>query len=366
MQRSLSPPWLVKRFYNQGEFSEIKGILKRYNLRTVCAEALCPNMSECYSRGMFTLLILGTKCTRSCKFCFVKKEKPSLSFAEEIENISQVVKLLDLKYLVLTSVTRDDLADKGAGHFAEIIKTVKSLKPSLIIEALIPDFGGEETLIELVIKSGLDILAHNIETVPRLYPEIRPEAEYPLSLKVLKTAKKFGSLTKSGLILGLGEKEDEVLAVIAELAHREVDILTLGQYLKPGEENFAVQEFISPEKFEFYKNFAYTLGFRYVLAGPFVRSSYRAEEIIVEIKNNQKGGKMEVILPELGEGINQATVSYWYFEEGEQIEEGVDLVELATEKATFNLPSPTAGRLKKIYFNVGEVVRVGEVLAIIE
>ncbi|MCM8766409.1 MAG: lipoyl synthase [Candidatus Omnitrophica bacterium] len=286
MKLSTPPHWLVKRFYNTEEFQEVKETLKRLNLRTVCEEALCPNLSECFSQKRLTFLILGTACTRNCSFCFVKKERKNLSWEEEVYNILQAVKYLEIKHLVLTSVTRDDLPDKGAGQFSRIIKNVKSIFLSTTVEALIPDFGGENSLIELVIKSGLDILNHNLETVPRLYPLVRPQADYGRSLKVLKIAKKFGSLTKSGLILGLGEKEEEVIKVMKDLNSIGVDILTLGQYLKPAKNKLEVREYITPEKFEFYKKFAWELGFKYILAGPFVRSSYLAEEILKEINKN--------------------------------------------------------------------------------
>ncbi|MCM8763701.1 MAG: lipoyl synthase, partial [Candidatus Omnitrophica bacterium] len=264
---------------------QVRLILRKFNLRTVCEEARCPNMSECFSKKRFTLLILGNKCTRNCRFCFVKKGKPILFYEEEVDNICQAVICLGIKHLVLTSVSRDDLPDKGAEHFARIIRRMKFLQPSVVVEALIPDFGSKEALIELVVKSGLDVLNHNIETVPRLYPQIRPDANYHTSLKVLKIAKKFGSLTKSGLILGLGEKKKEVKRVMNDLSKIGVDILTLGQYLRPGENSLEVKEYINPQTFSYYREIAEGIGFKYVLAGPFVRSSYLAEEIFTAIKD---------------------------------------------------------------------------------
>jgi len=278
---------LVKRFYNTKEFFEVKEVLKRFNLTTVCEESLCPNMSECFSKKRLTFLILGTNCTRNCQFCFVKKNKKNLALKEEIENILQVIKILDIKHLILTSVSRDDLPDKGAEHFSSLLEKVKYLYPEVTTEALIPDFGGENLLIEKVVKSGVDMLGHNVETVPRLYPLVREKADYSISLKVLKIAKKFGSLTKSGIMLGLGEKEEEVIKVMEDLHKADVDILTLGQYLRPSKNNLEVKEFIPLEKFEKYKKIAQEIGFSYILAGPFVRSSYLSEEIIKKIKTGR-------------------------------------------------------------------------------
>lgn len=292
MKSSVYPRWLVKRFYNTEELLHIREILRTLKLRTVCEEALCPNMSECFSKKRVTFLILGTNCTRNCGFCFVKKETKNLSPEEELNNILHAVKYLDIKHLVLTSVTRDDLPDRGAKHFARIIKEIKRLFPLLTIEALIPDFGGEDSLIKLVVESGVDILNHNLETVPRLYPQVRPQADYYLSLKVLKTAKKFGSLTKSGIMLGLGEREEEIVEVVKDLNNTGVDILTLGQYLRPSKENLEVKEYIPPEKFEYYRRIAQDIGLRFVLAGPFVRSSYLAEEILAEVTQFVKKGGM--------------------------------------------------------------------------
>lgn len=290
MKLSTFPPWLVKQFYNTKEFREVREVLRKLNLRTVCEEALCPNMSECFSQKRVVFLILGTNCTRTCGFCFVKKEKKNLSLEEEFYNILQAVKILNMDHLVLTSVTRDDLPDKGAGHFSRIVKAVKIFFPLITVEALIPDFGAKEFLIGLVIKSGLDILNHNLETVPRLYPQVRPQANYESSLKVLKIAKNFGSLTKSGIILGLGEEEKEVIEVMKDLNNIGVDILILGQYLKPAKEKLEVKEYISLEKFEYYKRLAQGMGFRYVLSGPFVRSSYLTKEILTEINKEKRNG----------------------------------------------------------------------------
>jgi len=281
-----NPPWLVKRLYNTENFVQMKSILKHYKLKTVCQEALCPNISECFSQGRVTFLILGNRCSRRCGFCFVKQGS-SLEFNPEgeIVNIAEMVRMLDLKHVVLTSVTRDDLPDKGAGHFARVVREIKRIKPTITVETLIPDFGAEENLIGGVCRSGVDILNHNIETVPRLYPLVRPQADYLVSLNVLKLAKEFGSLTKSGMMLGMGETDSEVLDVFGDLRDVGVDILTVGQYLKPGRDNLEIEEFIVPEKFEFYKKVAYNIGFKHVSAAPFVRSSYAADEILEQIKS---------------------------------------------------------------------------------
>jgi lipoic acid synthetase len=284
MDRNL--PWLVKRFYSTENFFRMKKILNHYNLNTVCQEALCPNMSECFSQKRVTFLILGDRCSRSCAFCFVKQGR-SLDFDpdEETKKIVEVVRNLALKHVVITSVTRDDLADKGAVHFARVVKAVKTINPGITVETLIPDLSGEVRLIGLVCDSGVDILNHNVETVPRLYFQLRPQADYQRSLRVLKIARDFGVLTKSGMMLGLGEEESEVIEVFRDLRNSGVDILTVGQYLKPGKDNLEVREFITPEKFEFYRRLAYNIGFRYVCAGPFVRSSYQAEEIVENVRH---------------------------------------------------------------------------------
>ncbi len=294
MQLTRHPPWLVKRFYNTEGFYRMKETLKQYGLRTVCEEALCPNMSECFSQGRVTFLILGTRCSRRCNFCFINAGEGDLSQEEELKSIVAIVQQLRIRHLVITSVSRDDLADKGACHFARVVKEVKAIRPEATIETLIPDFGGEEKLIGLVCRSGVDILNHNIETVPRLYPQVRPQADYAISLKVLRIAGNFGGLTKSGIMLGMGEGEGEVIEVFKDLRKAGVDILTVGQYLRPARDNLEIKDFIPPERFAFYREVAYNIGLKYVLAGPFVRSSYGVEEII----RNLKGGQMKTRLME--------------------------------------------------------------------
>lgn len=276
------PPWLVKKFYDTEDFKCIKNILERCKVNTVCQEARCPNMSECFSEGRITFLILGNRCSRSCSFCFVKKGASFIPEDDEISGIVKVVKETSLRHIVITSVTRDDLSDKGAGHFVKTVKAVKTIDKDITVEILIPDFMGENELIRIVCESGIDILNHNIETVPRLYHEVRPQADYRRSLGVLKAAGEFVSLTKSGIMLGLGETDEEVKEVFCDLRNAGVKILTVGQYLKPGKDNLEIKNFVPIEKFEFYEKLAYNIGFRYVRSGPFVRSSYGADRIMAQ------------------------------------------------------------------------------------
>ncbi len=276
------PPWLVKKFYDTEDSRRIKNILEKNKVNTVCREARCPNMSECFSGGRVTFLILGTSCSRACSFCFIKKGAPFLPEEDEIAGIVKVVKETSLKHVVITSVTRDDLPDKGARYFAKAVKAVKAIDKDITVEALIPDFTGERALIKIVCESGVNILNHNIETVSRLYPEVRPQADYGRSLGVLKAAGEFISLTKSGIMLGLGETDKEIEDVFVDLRKVGVKILTVGQYLKPGKDNLEIKKFVPLEKFEFYEKLAYNMGFRHVKSGPFVRSSYGADQIMTQ------------------------------------------------------------------------------------
>jgi len=248
-------------------------------LRTVCESALCPNLSECWSEGELTFMILGNRCTRNCRFCAVGKGKPSPPDPQEPRRIAQAAQKLSLKHIIVTSVTRDDLADGGASQFVETIRQLRLLGSDVVIEVLIPDFQGEREAIEGVTKAGPDIIGHNVETVPRLYKEVRPQADYQCSLSVLKIIKSFDNIyTKSGLMLGLGETRDEVLEVLRDLRKAGCDILTLGQYLQPGKQNLAVERFVPPEEFAEYKKTAEEMGFLFVAAGPWVRSSYKSYE----------------------------------------------------------------------------------------
>ncbi|HHT9119409.1 MAG TPA: lipoyl synthase [Candidatus Hypogeohydataceae bacterium YC41] len=274
--RKSLPFWLRKRRIGGG--SRVSNLIKELKLKTVCQEALCPNMEECFSRGTATFLILGGICTRSCNFCSVGKGRPSPPDEEEPSKLAMAVRRMGLKHIVVTSATRDDLRDGGSNHYRKTIQALKEIN-RLKVEVLVPDFQGSREALITVLEAGPDILSHNIETVPRLYPRIRPGASYERSLGVLEFTKKQckNIKTKSGIMLGLGESLQEVLETLSDLKRVGCDILTLGQYLRPTREQLPVQRYLEPEEFKEYKKLAFSLGFVKVEAGPFVRSSYYSE-----------------------------------------------------------------------------------------
>jgi len=275
------PPWLNKKI-NLKVCHNLKMLLRDLNLHTICEEASCPNISECFSKGTVTFLILGNICTRNCRFCGVKKGKPSPVDKEEPERVAEGVRRLNIRHVVITSVTRDDLPDGGAEQFAQTIISIKKRIEKITIEVLIPDFKGNKESIKKVVEANPDIIGHNVETVPRLYPDVRQAADYSRSLNVLKTVKELSNsiYTKSGLMLGLGEKEEEVIEVFKSLRGVDCDFLSLGQYLSPNLKAYPVKEYIHPDKFNDYRKRALSLGFLYVASGPYVRSSYLAEEYL--------------------------------------------------------------------------------------
>jgi lipoic acid synthetase len=274
------PPWIKRKVTFNHNYEKITSLLHKAKLHTVCQSAACPNIHECFSESRVTFIILGNICTRGCKFCGVKKGTPLPVNPEEPYQIAQAVQDLGLKHVVITSVTRDDLPDGGASHFRETIKEIRKLNSKVTIEVLIPDFRSKKNAVKSIVEIKPDIIAHNIETVPRLYLEVRPQADYSLSLNLLKLVKKLepNILTKSGLMLGLGETKKEVLEVMQALREVECDILTIGQYLPPTSDAFPVKEFILPGEFKKYKEIGKAIGFRIVMAGPFVRSSYHQLE----------------------------------------------------------------------------------------
>ncbi|HOV39237.1 MAG TPA: lipoyl synthase [Spirochaetales bacterium] len=277
------PDWLKVSVRGGAELSAVRSVLDRYGLNTVCKEANCPNRMECFSQKTATFLILGSVCTRNCTFCNVTPGCPEAVDPDEPNHILKAVQELGLRYVVITSVTRDDLPDGGAGHFARVIRLLKETLPQVQVEVLIPDFQGDPDALRTVLEAGLDVLNHNIETVPRLYSSVRPQAVYERSLQLLKRAKEYQGnppfRTKSGLMLGLGEEEEEVLTVLRDLRKVRCDSLTLGQYLAPSKNHHPVIEYISPERFAYYRDRARELGFSGVASGPFVRSSYHAAEL---------------------------------------------------------------------------------------
>jgi lipoic acid synthetase len=275
------PPWLKIRVPAGTTYRDVQDLLKKCELHTVCQEARCPNLGECFSRGTATFLILGDHCTRNCRFCAVAHGPLGPPDPDEPRRVAEAVQNLRLRFVVITSVTRDDLPDGGAGHFAATIREIRQRNPHVRVEVLIPDFKGSEEALITVLRARPDVLNHNVETVPRLYPEVRPGADYQKSLELLKRARNYGAHipTKSGLMLGLGESEEEVRRVMEDLLSMGCRILTLGQYLQPSKKHLPVVRFIPPEEFERWAAVAKVMGFTEVASGPFVRSSYHAGEI---------------------------------------------------------------------------------------
>jgi lipoyl synthase len=272
------PEWIKVKAPGSPNYLRLKRILRDKNLHTVCEEARCPNIGECWGNKTATFLILGDTCTRGCRFCAIDKGKPLALDPEEPRNVALVVKDLGLDHIVVTSVNRDDLPDGGSSHFAKTVFWIKSLSPATRVELLIPDFDGSLAAVKTVVDSGIEILNHNIETVPRLYGKVRPGHSYECSLDVLKSAKELRSdlLTKSGLMLGVGESYEEVIGTLHDLRRNQVDIVTLGQYLQPSNRQLKVERYVTPAEFIEFKSAAEKLGFRHVESGPLVRSSYHA------------------------------------------------------------------------------------------
>jgi lipoic acid synthetase len=271
------PGWLQRRIPLLGECSPVESIIRGNNLHTVCREALCPNRTECYLRRRATFLILGGVCTRGCRFCAVSRGTPHPLDSEEPMRIVQAVSVMNLKNVIVTSVTRDDLRDGGADAFADTVRALKRLEKPPVVEVLIPDFGGNVESLAAVLVAGPEILAHNVETVRRLYGKVRRGADYDRSLFLLSESKLIRPevITKSSLMLGLGETTEEVLEAFRDLRRSSVDCLTVGQYLRPGIEQIRVRSYIPPERFDWFREEALAMGFRDVAAGPLVRSSYQ-------------------------------------------------------------------------------------------
>ncbi len=288
----IRPDWLKMKIPSGENYVKVRKTLQKYNLHTVCEEASCPNVSECWGVGTATLMIMGDVCSRGCKFCNVETGKPFELDQNEPENVAKAIKDWNLRYVVITSVCRDDLPDEGSSHFAKTIQCIKSECPNTVVESLIPDFSGNEKFIETIVKAKPNVIGHNIETIKRLNPSIRDlRANYKQSLKVLKYVKELDSsiFTKSSLMLGLGESEEEIIQTAQELRDVDVDFITLGQYLQPSLSHLSVKEFVTPEKFYQLKLDLKKLGFLHVESGPFVRSSLRASDVIdLIIKNTDK------------------------------------------------------------------------------
>lgn len=272
------PDWLKIKVPSGKEYISVRKIVNEHKLHTICTSGHCPNMHECWGRGTATLMILGDICTRSCGFCNVKTGRPLPADWEEPKRVAKSVKLMKLKHCVLTSVDRDDLDDLGAGIWALTVQEIKKLNPNTTIETLIPDFNGREDLIHLLINSGPEVVSHNLETVRRITPWARSRAKYDTSLHTLEIIAKSKAVSKSGIMLGLGETQEEVLETMDDLRKVGVEVLTIGQYLQPTKKHLSVKEFITPEQFAFYEKAGLDKGFRFVESSPLVRSSYRAEK----------------------------------------------------------------------------------------
>jgi lipoyl synthase len=282
--RQRLPEWARKSRTDFASLHRLKGELRRYGLHTVCESARCPNIHECFSRGAATFMILGDRCTRACGFCAVPKGRPPLD-PNEPENVARMAADLRLRYVVITSVNRDDLPDGGSRHFAETVLAVRCALPEARVEVLTPDFRGDLAAVGRVLTAGPDVFNHNVETIPRLYPTVRPQADYQQSLRVLQFASECGALTKSGFMVGLGETADEVHALLRDLRQASTRVATIGQYLQPTRRNLPVAAYIEPSEFEAYREYGLSLGFDMVFSGPLVRSSYMADLVHEEARH---------------------------------------------------------------------------------
>lgn len=282
MGELVRPRWLKTKIPSGATYVNVRKTINRHNLHTVCQEASCPNVAECWSTGTATIMIMGDVCSRGCAFCDVDTGRAGALDVREPGSVAGAIRDLDLQYAVITSVCRDDLPDGGAGHFAETIRHIRHRCPDTIVESLIPDFAGSHVLIDAVVDAGPHVVGHNIETVRRLSPQVRDRrAGYSQSLHILHHIKKRRPevFTKSSIMLGLGESTDEILEAAADLRESTVDFVALGQYMQPSKHHLPVKEYIHPERFEHLKQMLYDMGFLYVAAGPFVRSSFRASDI---------------------------------------------------------------------------------------
>ncbi len=271
--------WLVKKLPDQGKILSFGDVLSDFPVNTVCVEARCPNQGECFERGVVTFLILGRVCTRKCSFCAVSRGEPQPVDPDEPDAVASLVKRLDLSYVVITSVTRDDLPDHGAGHFRKVVEKIREKRERTRVEVLIPDLGGRVDFLAEIISARPDVISHNLETVPRLYESVRPGADYTRSLSIIEGVKRLcsGVYSKSGIMLGLGESLEEVFEVMRDLRDVGCEILTVGQYLSPSRDHAKVARYVHPDEFEEIRQVGLEMGFKHVASGPYVRSSYVAD-----------------------------------------------------------------------------------------
>jgi lipoyl synthase len=282
------PPWFKKRIPDAGIMTEMKGLVGDLHLHTICESAICPNRGDCFSRRTASFLVLGDVCTRNCTFCAVKKGHPLPADEDEPAHLADAVTSLGLRHAVITSVTRDDLSDGGAAHFAKIVAALRERNSGLIIEVLIPDFRGSRQALKVVVDARPDVLNHNVETVPRLYPAVRPMADFARSLTIFRQTKEIdpGIVTKSGIMVGLGETKEELLQAMEELRKAGCDLLTIGQYLQPSPHHYPVMRFVPPEEFDEYALAGREMGFTAVASAPLVRSSFNAAELFNKTKSS--------------------------------------------------------------------------------
>ncbi|MBR5465272.1 MAG: lipoyl synthase [Alistipes sp.] len=278
------PDWLKIRLHRTADYAEVRHIVEQHNLHTICSSGRCPNQAECWSRRTATFMILGDICTRGCRFCATQTGRPLVPDVNEPQQVAESVRLMQLRYVVLTSVTRDDLEDGGARHWAATVEAIRKENPDAAIELLIPDLDAKDELLDIILASKADIVGHNIETVERLTPEVRSRAKYRTSLATLRYLSEQGAVTKSGIMVGLGETDDEVIQTLHDLREAGVRIVTLGQYLRPSLEHYPVAAYITPEKFDWYRQKAMEMGFDYCASAPLVRSSYLAEEALKSVE----------------------------------------------------------------------------------
>lgn len=285
------PEWLKIKLHNTSEYSYVSNIVESNGLHTICSSGKCPNMSECWSRGTATFMILGNICTRSCKFCATSTGKPLAVDINEPKKIANSIFLMKLKHCVITSVDRDDLPDGGASIWAETVKAIRAKNPEITIELLVPDFDGKTELVDIVLDAKPDIVGHNIETIRRLTPFIRSRAKYDLSLSVIKHIADSPVISKSGIMVGVGENDDEVLETLKDLRDNGCEIVTIGQYLQPTKSHLSVDRYVHPDIFAKYKSAGEELGFSYIESAPLVRSSYMADKAVNSAKMKLKLGK---------------------------------------------------------------------------
>lgn len=279
-KRQKRPDWLRVKLPIGENYKKVRNLVDEYNLHTICQSGNCPNMGECWGAGTATFMILGNVCTRSCSFCAVKTGRPPEYDEDEPNRVAEAIHLMQVKHAVLTSVNRDELKDRGAEIWYQTVRAIKEKSPGTTIETLIPDVKATWWALERMISAGQEIVSHNMETVPRLYRLVRPQAKYDRSLEQIRRTRDYGKRTKSGIMVGLGETRDEVLATMDDLAEHGCDVITLGQYLQPTKMHMKVAEFVHPDTFEFYREEGYARGFDFVESGPLVRSSYHAERHI--------------------------------------------------------------------------------------